>query len=238
MVRTYSSPGLPGKAAPVISLPWWVRYKPSRILFLDDMEGVLKWTQGAGTVSKDSTIDTFEGTNSLKLLTGNVAANTAAAYVYFGFVPASQLMLQCRFHIQGAAATTPRSLDFEVLYYDGTNANQAILRYLKNVTTPQNKWQYSTGGGSFNDIPGGSQSLWSNATFHSFFRMKVDLRPALPLYSLLECDNLSLKLQSLPVYQAASGTQPYMLLRFTATTDTANATSAFIDDVILSDLEP
>jgi hypothetical protein len=238
MVRTYSSPGLPGRPAPVVSLPWWVRYKPSRVLFMDDMEGVLKWVQIAGTVSKDSTIDAFEGSNSLKMLSGATAGNQAGAQINLGAILPSQLMLQCRFHAHCGDATVLRSLDFKIVYSDGTNISTAVLRHLSNVTTPQNKWQYYTTGAAYADVPGGSQLLTESSNYHSFLRMKVDLRSPIGAYTLLECDNLKLALPNVPIYQVGSPLIPYLTLSFLATTDTANASTVYIDDVILSDLEP
>jgi hypothetical protein len=68
--------------------------------------------------------------------------------------------------------------------------------------------------------------------------MKVDLRPTVPVYTALECDNLSLKLPRIPIRQTAVAATPTINLGFTAITDVAAASTVFIDDVILSDMEP
>lgn len=71
----------PFQNQPVLNIPQplsTVSVQGGKTVLFDDLEGLLKWTQITGTVTKDGTV-AYNGSNSLKI---NCAALDASAYAY------------------------------------------------------------------------------------------------------------------------------------------------------------
>jgi len=238
MGRQYSL-GVGPQALPAVkSYPWWLRYLPGRIQFLDDFEGVLKWELVAGVVTKYSGIEVFEGTNALSLVTGAVAGNVAQAQVYLGYFPKCRAAFQMRWHALNAADTTMRKMQVRLEFRDGVNNNQVYIQYLKNLTTPQNKWQLQNPAGTWDDIPGAAQNIDTTKSIHHFLRLVADLTVSPPLLLSFESDNLLIENLAIALRSVAAPGVPYINMALETETDVALASTAYFDALCLSDREP
>lgn len=220
------------------NLPWWVRYAPSRTLYLDDFEGVLKWYQGAGTVARDNSINVFEGNYCLSLVTAAAADAQANAQLFIGAVPRSKFAIQLRWHPYESADNILRRFDVNMILYDGSYVSDIVLRYLKNETTPQNKWQYLNSAGAFVDLPNGAEEIDTTYRAHQSFYLTFDMLASVLKYGRLVTSKLALDLSSLGIRYSVDPTTPYIVLNLTAVTDIASAAHVYVDALCLSDEEP
>jgi len=230
-------------AAPVIvvgqrSLPWWLRYAPARICYMDDFEGVLKWKQNAGTVTKDSSVNVFEGSNALKLVTGAVAGNYAIAKLFLPMLVKAKIALQLRWSSCPTFDVDLRSFTARIYNYDGTYFDQLELRYLKNLSGYQNKWQYFGPGGSFLDLPGGGQDLRLCDPYNHYLRVVWDLSTRPAKLTEFESNTLLLRPANVQGYYTGSATPPSASIELECMTDVASSVNAYVDTLCLSDQEP
>jgi hypothetical protein len=237
MVRQYGRALSPAILDAFRSLPWWARYKPARILYMDDFEGALKWL-ASGTVAKDTGVDTFEGSAQLKLTTTASAGNYSSASQIIGQAAKGQIQLQLRWHLNAAAELNPRYVQFGLDWYDGTNLNSFPFRYLKNTSGALNKWQYLGSDNAYHDIPGGGQVIPCTFVSHNFLRVRVDMRSGSPVYSLLESNDVSVNMKGTAGYQTASSNPLYTQCSLIVCTDLAYVSSMGVDALLLSDMEP
>jgi hypothetical protein len=219
-------------------VPWWLRYIPSRIQFLDDFEGVLKWYQLSGTVTKDSSFQAFEGNYCLKLATGTTAGSEATARLFLSAVPNSKIMFQLRWHYISALQTNPRSFYLKATFYDGSYMTVLGLQHLLNLTTPQQKWQYWSETNAWTDLPGGSQPLGALQKGSQYLMLKADLSVSPPKYIMAELNNLVIDMSTLRPYRYANTEPPRILIDLGVITDAAAETDAYVDAFCFSDQEP
>jgi hypothetical protein len=220
------------------TVPWWLRYMPSRIQFLDDFEGVLKWSQEAGTVTKDSSIHAYEGTYCLKLATAATAGSLAQARLVLGIIPLSKVMLQLRWHYTAAAVSTPRSFILTANIYDETYQTYIGLQHLNYVTTAQNKWQYLGSDMAWHDLPDGSQIISPTLPTHQYLMLKADLKSNPPKYVMAELNNKVIDMSALQAYRTTTSGSPRILIDLAAYTDAAAETDVYVDAFCFSDQEP
>lgn len=219
-------------------MPWWLRYLPSRIQFLEDFEGVLKWITVDGTITKDTSNHAFEGSYNLKMATAAVAGADAIARLILPAIPKSKIMAQLRWHFDAAAETTPRFFRVEIELYDGSYLYKCGLQYLKNLTSAQQKWQYLNDAGSYVDLPGGSQNISVIIKSPQFLMLKANLASSPPKYIMAELSELVIDMSTLNLYKTTSSTSPRVNINLTAETDAAAETDAYVDTFCFSDQEP
>jgi hypothetical protein len=207
------------------------------VVYLDDFEGVLKWSDGAGGVAKTSSDLAFEASNCLTVTTAAVAGETAITYLYLGGIPASKVALQLRWNVYNADREALRYFTINIQRGDGTYENQASIRYANFVSTvAANKWQYLGSDGVWHDITDGSELIESDFIRHQPLYFAVDFGANLK-YSKLITSILDLDLSALSFYRNAAVTVPYIFISFEVETDKDIASVAAIDALLLSDEE-
>jgi hypothetical protein len=222
-------------------LPVYMRRAPRRILIQDDFESAtLKWSQSQGTLTRDTTTaGVFDGTAAMKLVTGAVAANQGGALRRWGYQGLQKYVFEAWWALTAAAATTPRDIEFEISLADGTNSHTLFVRYLKNLSGAQNKWQFSADGTTFSDIAGGAETLLIDTavpfTWH-YFRGHFNMSAATPNLDELHTDTLDLTGLT-AAGGTAGGANTSNFAQILVTTDGAAATTGVVDNVTLSDQE-
>jgi len=232
------TPTLLGPTLGARQVPWWLRYLPSRIQFLDDFEGVLKWATETGTVSRDSSLEVFEGNYCLKLLTAATAGSEAAARILLGSIQPSKVMLQLRWHYKAASSNTPRYFAIVAHFHIGGYQVSIGLRHLANLSTPQDKWQYLASGLTWTDLPGGGQFIEATYPVHQYLMLKADVNPAAPKYIMAELADRTISMTGLTPHVGTSGISPRVYIILSTVTDAAAATEAYVDAFCFSDQEP
>lgn len=222
----------------VLTTPWWLRYSPNSILHLDDMEGVLKWTEIAETVARANDVNVFEGDYALKLTTPASSNASAEAGKILGFPGYSKMMHQLRWAIYAASDTDFQNAIFKCTFASETDVVQAMLRYLHYDTEYRRKWQYYTGDGEWVDIPDGEQIIEFNMVHQHYLRFDFDPTAAVRKYSRLIADDLDLDLSALDLYSSTVPSMPFMALGFEIYTNADAAVDLYIDALCLSDNEP
>lgn len=237
----------PRGVLPTLSLPRPLPMAPGRLIGYDDLEGVLKWSQVTGTVSRDNTIHVANGDYCLKLLTGAVAGNEATAMRFFPVLTAGKVRFMCLWHTYQASDATlgyqkPRSVRFRLDIYDGAKMYQPQLEYLNFLNTvQQERWRYNNAAGAFTDVPGGSQHLHMGENdeaypAHNFLLVDVEIAAGACTIKRIMSNNLDLTGLSLGAYVDDSSHGPDIGVYFHAYTDVAAAVSAYFDDVLVGDL--
>lgn len=220
------------------NLPWWVRYSPRRIIYMDDFEGELKWGSDGGSIAKGNSRMTFEAAYNLQLITGAFAGNDAGAQIIFSGEPKSKVAVQARWNFGGSGSSVPRYFDTMLFWHSGIAWYIAGVRYLKNLAGVQDKWQYLTGAEVWTDIPGGSEVIKIPAYAHQSIYFIVDMTPAVRKYSRLVTSALDLDLSALDFVKYDGVDPAYMAVTFHCATDINQALTCNIDAVCVSDQEP
>jgi len=219
------------------SLPWWVRYTPARLVFLDDFEGVLKWTQLFGTITKASGLDTFEATNHLSMVTLASGGLDAHANLLLGALPRSKMACQLRWHPYESADNVLSNFSVSLTLTDGSYSTQFIIEYLKNWVTAQNKWRYLNENEVMSDIPGGSETIDTTLREHQTLYFTVDFRTSVLRYARLVSGRLDLDLSSLRPYHVASAVAPGLSVDLRAVANITASAHVYVDAFCLSDQE-
>ncbi len=217
------------------------RRAPRRILLYDDFEGAtLKWNQVSGTVTRDTTAaGVFAPTAAMKMVTGIVAGNSAQAQQVRGYQTLQKYVMEVWWAMSAAAATTPRRFVARVVVIDGTNQHYLEVAYLKNLTTPQNKWQFSADGTAYTDVAGGAETLDVDAAvpfIWHYLRAHFNMSLATPNLDELHTDTLDLTGLTAAGGTAALGTRKTLVDVF-GTTDAAAAATFLVGYVLLSQNE-
>jgi hypothetical protein len=223
--------------AQIGSLPWWLRYPPSRIIYLDDFNEILNWVVEAGPVTLDCGVYSFEGYCMMKMVTRGNPALTTKAHMPLGLTPRSKTAMQLRWWPSFTDDVSLGYVEFRIDRYNGVTVDSAALRYLKNATTPQNKWQYLNGAGGYSDVPGGSQTIDTTVLTRHFFRLIVDFTAAVKGYSRFESDDLIVDLSGVPIYTTASAVAPNLRPVVDVKEDVLGVNLINIDAFCLSDNE-
>ena len=193
----------------VRNIPWWLRFQPKRILFLDDFEGVLKWVQQYGTVAKGSGLDTFEGTYNLDLTTpATGAGEVVSTYITLGGVLPSKFAVHLWWHCLHTDGALLRNFQVKLYLYDGQYVHQALIQYIKNETTPQNKWRYMNESSYAVDIPDGAEVIDTTTRQHHLLYLTVDMTADINKYQRLVTSALDLDLSALGYPRGVSTDPP------------------------------
>lgn len=222
-------------------LPVTVRRSPRRILVADDFEATtLAWGTGTGTVTRDATLASVRaGIASMKLVTGATAGNGATALFEVGYQGLQKYVIELWWAELAAAVTTPRRFSVLLEVIDGTNNHYLEVAYLKNLTTAQNKWQFSADGTTYNDVTGGAETLTFRTTvpytWH-YFRGHFNMSAATPNLDELHTDTLDLTGLT-AAGGVISNTATAVDLTVGGTTDVAAASTFAVDQVLVSDQE-
>jgi len=222
----------------VRQLPWWVRYSPKQVLYLDDFEGVLKWEQTGGTVAKESSISAFEGSNCLTLTTGAAADSTSWAALYLGGVTRSKMAIQLRWNVYNADVEALRYFYVNLILKDGSYVSEAAVRYVNWVTSSQKKWQYLNESSAYADIPNGDENIETDYRRHQHLYLVIDFSDAVLRYKRLVTSKLDLDLSDLRFNHYAAVEPLSLQINLGVETDKAVAVKAAVDAVLLSDEEP
>jgi len=218
-------------------LPWWVRYSPSRILFVEDFEGVLKWVQEDGTVARVSDINVFEGTYAMKLTTAATKDEGAAADKDLSFQGFSKIALQLHWTVPSSVLANFQSAIFVISSANGTTRVTGAIRYLNYDTVERQKWQYYDVNGGWVDIPNGAQALAFYEARPHYLRLVIDPTEAVRTYIKLISDYSEIDLTTLPLYQIGSSAKPYTDISLEVYTNAAVAIDEYIDALLVSDQE-
>lgn len=222
----------------VRQLPWWVRYSPSRVLYLDDMEGVLKWRSESGAVVKESIANAFEQSNCITIETPAGAGATNDAFIQIGGVPRSKMRLQFRWNVYNADVESLRHFTTYLQLSDGANVTQFGIRYVHYVSAAkQAKWQYLDETASWADITDADEEIKIDLIVHQFLMLVADFADTGEYKSLVTSKH-DLDLSGLKPYHSASADPPLVMMWFEVETDKAVAVKAAMDAVLLSDEEP
>lgn len=221
--------------------PWWLRRFGGRPVLLDDAEGTLKWTQGAGTLTKDSAA-TFvhSGTSALKGVTAATAAASASAYWYGGRPKTTAdryVAFGCHFQLRGVANATPRDFELYLTIYDGTTRWWPRLVYEHYTTTALYKLRYYNSAGVYTDVPGGARQI--QVTIPEWHSLELVLKRTATTweYKKAVMDDLEYDLSGVGIVQTAVALPPHYYPIIEAITDAAAATTFYADDIwLLEDL--
>jgi len=219
------------------TLPWWIRYQPKRILFLDDFEGVLKWQQNLGTVAKSSSINAFESSNSLLLTTDALANEQAQAVIQLGAVERSKMMMQYLFNPNNAGVNCLHSITTQLTIIDGIYESWAYIRYLNYEGGAQNKWQYWNENGTWADIPNAAEVINCYLNRNHFIRLDVDFSLNKLVYSRLITPTLDLDLSNLLFEHKTTVSEPMIIFSLAIQTWMAYSAKCYFDAFCLSDQE-
>lgn len=220
------------------NLPWWVRYSPRRIIFLDDIEGELKWGSDGGSIAKGNSRMTFEGAYNLQLITGAAIGNDAGAQIVFSGEVKSKCAVQARWNFGDAAQNKPQYFDIILYCHTGTKYYLAGVRYLLNWAGLQQKWQYLTGAEVWTDIPEGSEIIKIPAYAHQSIYFLVDFTPTILKYSRLVTSKLDLDLSALDFVKYDDVDPAYFAVTIHTATNVNEALTTNVDAVCVSDEEP
>jgi len=150
---------------PLAQRPWQQRIQTGRLVFYDDFEGTLRWTQNNATMTQASDA-TFvvDGIKALKLVTGAVAAASASGQVVIvpftetdGYAVAGIWLC-----LSAAAASTPRYVNFSVQVQDrALNSYYLFALQFANYVSgaSQHKLQYMNSASAWVDLTGGGASM-------------------------------------------------------------------------------
>lgn len=217
-------------------VPWWFRAPAGRVIYLDDIEGVLNWVQGAGTLTRDGTVDrVHSGGWCLKMLTGAGAGSAASAVKNLEPLDQEDAYICVGFYwsMMAALSTTPRSFEVRLVISDGTNHYMACVRYLDNLAGVQAKWQLMNNIGNWVDIGGAVMIYDATVDKQRYARIVLkwtaaaktqyyQLRDGLKDYDLALAGTF-------PEADASYGAY----VSFVTTTEAAAATSGFADDIFV-----
>ena len=175
----------------------------------------------------------------MKLVTGAAAGNGATALFEVGYQGLQKYVIELWWAELAAAVTTPRRFSVLLEVIDGTNNHYLEVAYLKNLTTAQNKWQFSADGTTYNDVTGGAETLTFRTTvpytWH-YFRGHFNMSAATPNLDELHTDTLDLTGLT-AAGGVISNTATAVDLTVGGTTDVAAASTFAVDQVLVSDQE-
>lgn len=219
------------------NIPWWVGFVPSRLVYLDDFEGVLKWKQQIGTISKVSDIHAFESSNSMKLVTGALAGDHAQARQYFANLREAKYKVGLWWHAANAAVTTLRIFELQLQFYTGTHFYQCVLRYNNRLTVDQHFWSVMCSGVNWCPIPNGSEVIHTDGTYHNYLEIGFDLSPEIPKYTSFKSNALHADIGFLSPHKIPDTTHPYTAMMIHQTTDVALASTVYVDALVLAEVK-
>jgi len=207
----------------------WTRRLVQRILLEDSFEYdrsvVDPWTgegDAGGSVDGDATNAPHEGVKNLKIVTHTDLNDAYGAYRLFGLTPSLKILFEGDFQFK--SSVNNKTVDFEFIYYDGTNRHEAVFRF-----DPVNdKWQYENSAGSFADVATGAQELRALAYHHVVLTVDFDNDK----YGFLICDDKKFDLRSIALYAPADVTDVSAKFKYkTATATDTIAAEAYLDEI-------
>jgi len=223
-----------------LQLPWWLRYTPNRIIYLDDFNSsTLKYDGAGGSLLRHTTNRVYEGDSCLEMQTGAAAGNSSYYLRMIGFPGLSKMAVQLRWKPWCTNAVDLRSFKVRLEVYDGSyerGAEVGYSHYLNGVA--QKKWQYWAGVGSYPDISGGAEDILIENLlgFWNFLRFVVDFET--DKYVSLETNRLLLNMSTLSILKVADTLTPQIRLYIEEYTDVAAVSKVLVDCLCVSDLEP
>ena len=218
-------------------LPWWLRYAPSRIIFLDDFEGVNKWAESDPLIAKDSSVYVYEGTYNLKITPPDVSESITAEYriPYYG---KSKFMLQLLWSV--GVPTDMAYVQFLLKLFDGVHAIYAQVRFvIKNAAGDYVEiWQYYDKDGNWIDIADSYASASVHYQNNNHFMLKIDLSEGANTFIKMISNNKEFDLSGIDLYSEDDASSKALFIIITAEhTSVGPVKSAYIDALCLSDQE-
>lgn len=221
----------------VRTLPWWVRYTPARVLYLDDFEGVLKWNEISATVTRETSIEAFEGAYCLSLVSDAIIGAEATAELLLGGIPRSKIAVQLKWHPYESADNIFGDFWVTLTFADGSYFTAFIIAYTKNWVTPQNKWYYMDENEHVTEIPGGAETIETTFRAHQSLYFTCDFRLDSLRYGVLKTSKLDLDLSTLKPYHIPYTGPPGLAIEISAEPGMDAAAHAYVDAFCLSDME-
>jgi len=235
-------------------MPYWQRNRVDDILYMDDFEGTLRWTQSLGTLAKTSAQgEVFEGNSSLKLTTGAVAGNQAGGYVglpamYQGPAPGFTApgvgvdkALQClcismRWRFEVAANTTPRYFEIHWLNDDEDFAWEAAWRFRRrDGAVNYDRWQYRTAAAVWTNYGMGVWPIdWTIDGWQYIELWLIQRNDGLWKFFQHRHNNWQWGAYDNPIQSAASGGSGFGELYLQCETEAAAATNVLVDGLTVS----
>ncbi|MDH3348865.1 MAG: hypothetical protein OEM02_12310 [Desulfobulbaceae bacterium] len=203
------------------------------IILHDDMETLLKWVAGGSPGTPSVTLDdtiAYNGNKSLKLLMAEdapVEDNYVTAYRHI-VLPRTDILF-LRFLVMFSAVDNVTA--FQMRYaWDDLTANKSIginIDYANEII------QYQTGASSFADITGANITLFSSR----WIELQIAANLATGYYLFLQYANKRIDMTSYPIYSTNTLNSFLGQVYILSKCNSNGVFSAYIDDLILAEME-
>jgi hypothetical protein len=221
--------------------PWWVHYPWGRMLVLDDFEGTLLWTQNSGTVSKANDARfVHSGSYALKMVTGTTEGSQAEAQLRCQPIDRWGTYATLGFFWDAYAGYDYTVRDFYVKWVvDDLNSNREItfgIRYHNwESTTEYHNLQYWDSTGAWADLSGTTQKISSTTPQFNMLvlAIKKDATAGYAYY-MVQMNEVGRYLNLAGGQQGTLGI-PGQTVKLGCTTNSPDATTAYVDDFWLMD---
>jgi len=205
-----------------------------RVIFQDDMEGLLKWVfsgTAGGSVSKNTALPVFDGDASIDIATAATTDALAAA------LRRVDLPFSKRVGLEGWINLCNPNLkffEFDISWYDGVKDHMAELRY----DVVNKKWQYSNSALVYIDIPEGDMDIVHGTTEHfDYVKQVADFGKDEYVALYVNGQKFDLTGIPLPVIDTPT-TLEFLLPAFECRTKADVVAHLYVDNVICTAHEP
>lgn len=221
--------------------PLTSRRRTGRVFYVDTFEQYYdaiteKWLgygDGTSTLSTDYPKD---GMSCLKLTSGAASGDDVICKINMGGSPAGRFGIEFELLCMEDVTNVKYILLYGWLYLP-TEYFQFLAKYLGGTNT---KWQYQDSDGVNQDVPDGDYIICEDSyPFWNNIKLIVDLVNG--KYVTLYCNEQTFDLSTYSMYNRTglSGQRSRLELYFAMeNNDVAQAVSCYIDNLILTDLEP
>ena len=194
----------------------------SKVIFYDDMEGLLKWVEGGATVAADNTV-AFHGSQSLKITCA--AASTTANGYRLAWLPASRkLALSFVFSCDDFSKLDGFSVD--MLPYLDASSFQVQATYRAATTKA---WSVTAAAGTTTILTHAQQF---HADAWHYVKLKVDFNNG--CYDSFQINERVIGLETIFANALAASTQRCQVT-FTVDNTAGNDVNMWFDDVLLTE---
>ncbi len=201
------------------------------VLFHDDFESLLNWTQAQGAGDSIFELDpslAFNGKQSLRMktrTTDSAEGDPISAIHYFRLGPTKTISATVIFNI---ASNTPiEQFVLSLIFYDGTNKHWGAVYYRPGVPD----FAYRIDATTYSTITG-SETLLLCPGWHSL-TLNIDFNAL--LYHSMIIDHLPFDLSSVTIFSDTNPTDSHLFTSIGIETDSANPAEINIDDVIYTE---
>jgi len=200
------------------------------VIWMDDFEAtVLHWNTTKTGTSSDVALDTtmaLTGNQCVKLTGGTSASSTAAMYRALAYPQLGKLGLEM-------GITNVTGIDSITIYltvYDGTNKNEAAIRYKTSTTA----LQYENSEGNFTDFATITAPKSDILTFH-MWKMIADFEEGEYMRFIL--DNTTYDLAGTQYRTVANASAPFLYAACILVNSAGVTKDIYVDNVIITQNE-